>query len=545
MLYINRYCPITSTVFYKLSDHFQKSFTVIKLEDTFLQRQVKHVGIYAKKTAVALAYLVAALATPVLLAVDGGAYLLRKGGIHLFRPYFDDFHYLYTSKIFDSHLTQLQSFVKDRISNNDAIGYNGQALQQRETFEGKTLALIHAILNPPHLNSEKSKRAFHQSILEQLRELVKEKQAQKNTTSLQTEALINFIEELCEWTYTGPKLMADMIDFVESHLTDAEIEQLWNAQPEELPKLIEQIYERLGKHPKFNGIDETPRLYDPRHLGDLPSVLYRYPLKSQDGKASKEMKMIRTPNVTRDTRRDGKDLKEVAVVEEFLGFLDSYQKKGKVHVYINLMFRNPKGSEGVRCKAIEELEQHYPNTLHVITLTKDTYFYKQTKMFENLNNAVDFKKTFISEMFDKADKDSDYHWSPALGTRWREECEQILEKVHAAYFQNRVELTREERLDFIELAYTEIIEAILNKLQPDSANDACKSCIDRGAAALAAQYLKRHQSELKAMSPRKRKKFVAITLAPALLAMNRVMQDDKMQRFLTLTPHLFSAAAAV
>lgn len=535
---IYHYCPVTTSAFLSISDYSERNVIVIRKEDSFFLNQRKRVEIFAKKTVVACAYLVAAVATPVLLVMDVGVHILGKAGIHLIKPYFADFHYFYTSNLYDVHFDQFKKFIETYVQEKgEKLGYQGKTPHETNSFSNKGLALIDSILHPPSLHNEASKRTFHQKLLEQLRELVSQKK--EPLDSPQAKEMAQFIEDLCEWIYTGPKLMPEMIQFMESLLSAEEIQQLMKANQKELPTVISQFYQRLSENPRLSGIDESTRLYDPRYLGDLPSFFYSYKVQSQDKMSCKKVKVIRTPNVAKDVERDhsGK-LLQVEIVEEFRGFLDSYQKNKKIHVYFNLMQRG--GSEGIRSRAIEDLETEYPEAIHVITLTRDFDFYRQKGNFVNLNNGDDFKKRFIEEMFNKNGADSHFHWSPALGSNWQEECSKLLDTVHAKYFKDKAELTREERLDFIEITYTEIIEMIVSKLQPDSMNDSCKSCIDRGAAALAEQYIKRNQAQTN-MSDSKRKKLMTIALAPAILAMNRVMQKERMERFQTAAQRLILA----
>ncbi|WP_068470312.1 hypothetical protein [Candidatus Protochlamydia phocaeensis] len=533
---ISHYCPFTYSVFQKINHEKQKSYFVIKSNDAFLSRQIKQIGIYAKKSVLIIAMAVAALALPLFLIADAGLYVIRKCGVKV-TSYFEDFHYFFESSVFESHYNQLKTFVKDYLQKPNQHLYNEREIRigQPTSFKEKTQDLIAFILNPPSLNSENNKRYFHQQMLKKVRLLVEEK---KEAHANEQEA-VNFIEALCEWMYTGPKLAEEMVQFLEDHLPSSSMEILKNADVKDLPSVVKQFYDRLGSESKFNGIVEGVRLYDASYLGDVPSIAYKYPIKVNGN--AKNIKIIRTPAVTRDTERNEKgELTQVKIVEEFMGFLDSYKKQNKVHVYINLMHRV--GSEGIRSKAIEEVEVLYPDTLHVITLTKDHSFYWQKDAYQTLNEAAAFKAEFLRQMFDS--DPHHYHWSPALGSDWKEKCRAIIEQVHVKSFGEEAELSQQQRMDFIEVAYTEIIEAIFEKLQPESANESCKSCIDRGASALGEQYAKRCHSQRQEWTERRRKRLAAVTLAPALLAMNRVLQPPRMPRMQSATAHILSIPVA-
>jgi hypothetical protein len=366
-----------------------------------------------------------------------------------------------------------------------------------------------------------------------LRDLVEE----KNNLILRSqldEHCIQFIDQLCEWLYTGVNLLPEMVALMEKELPDLLLRQFLSIKTEDIPQAIDQFHQWLNVRAQYTGVDETvaigeyPRLYDPHYLGDIPSVLYHCQIANHE--TTKKMKIIRTPAVTQDIERNSRGiLTKAKVVNEFLGFLDSYQKQQKKHIYFNLMQRS--GSEGVRSEVIECLERKYPGTISVITLDKNSLFYFQKNEFETLNNSVLFKQHFMQQMFEG----KNFFWSSDLGATWKNECQQILENIHTRYFSDQIELNREERLDFIELVYIEIVEVIIQKLQADSANEACKSCIDRGAAALAQQYLRKICVQTSEMKESQRKKILAITLAPAIFAMNRVMQHDRISRLKNLS----------
>jgi hypothetical protein len=101
-------------------------------------------------------------------------------------------------------------------------------------------------------------------------------------------------------------------------------------------------------------------------------------------------------------------------------------------------------------------------------------------------------------------------------------------------------LNKEERLVFIENFYAEVVDTILKKIKPDSANMTCKTCIDRGASSLAAQYTKRCLSQKEEITAKKRKKIMTLFLAPAIMAMNRVMQVNRIERMSPAIKHMIA-----
>lgn len=527
---LHNYCSLASFVLKTVSNHSQKSYISIRLEDTSLGKKVKGLGIYAEKAVFTVAFAVAFLAIPLFILVEAGVNLFEKMGLKVVQLYDKDFHFGFESRVYGAYFQQLQGFIRNQADRDGRLllpfveNDPGTALKQQ------TQNLIRFVLECPPLENEDKKREFHHAFLARLRPLVALKQEHPQEISAR------FVDELCEWLYNGPRIMNEMISFIEEELTAGELDGILDAPLPEISTYLLKAHDSFSNKAKFNGIRETARLYDPHDLGDIPSLLYHYKLDRIDQREIQKVKILRTPAVTRDVERDSKgNLIQADIVEEFIGLLDSYQKQGKVHVYFNLMQRT--GSEGVRSKKIEQLEQRYPAIFHVISLTKDSNFYWQKGAFSHLNSASAFKNEFMAEMFERGEN---YHWSPALGDSWKAECKEMLDSIHTRFFQEKEQLSHQERLDFIERAYDEIKKSVLNKIAPYSANDSCKSCVDRGAADLAEQFMVHQYSNNSALSPSKRKKLMAIALAPALLAMNRSMQSQRMKRLCSFTKHYFA-----
>jgi hypothetical protein len=137
---------------------------------------------------------------------------------------------------------------------------------------------------------------------------------------------------------------------------------------------------------------------------------------------------------------------------------------------------------------------------------------------------------------------SDFYWPKKVleGHAWKEECEMICENVHQAFFEGKETLTRQERLDFIELVYADIIYALADILQPSTLNLTCLSCIDRGASSLSLLYLHKLKREKAILDPAQVKKTIALALGPALLAQNRPPEKGRVDRLSSAAKKLFS-----
>lgn len=195
---------------------------------------------------------------------------------------------------------------------------------------------------------------------------------------------------------------------------------------------------------------------------------------------------------------------------EFVAFI----RMQKRHLYVNLMKRE--GSEAPNSLAIESLEKREP-TFSAVTLDKNSDFYWQQGEFPSESKA--FKQEFYNKMVDPK---GTYYWSLQL-TDWNRELKAILDKVHQKYFNQKLELSKQERQDFIELSYLEILDRLVAFLQPDSMNITCKHAIDRGPSLAVLWQLK--------LGLANENEAAALLLAPPLLMHNRTGHEPRLERF--------------
>ncbi len=195
---------------------------------------------------------------------------------------------------------------------------------------------------------------------------------------------------------------------------------------------------------------------------------------------------------------------------EFIAFVQQQNR----HLYVNLMKRE--GLEGPSSWAIESLEKTEPS-FAAVTLDKNSDFYWQDGDYPS--EIQSFKFLFYQQMLDPKGA---FYWSAHLNA-WDSQLKSILENVHQKYFNQKFELTKQERQDFIELTYLEILDRVVTLLQPDSMNITCKHAIDRGPS-LAVLW----QFKLGAASENEA---AALLLAPPLLMHNRTGHESRLDRF--------------
>ena len=113
---------------------------------------------------------------------------------------------------------------------------------------------------------------------------------------------------------------------------------------------------------------------------------------------------------------------------------------------------------------------------------------------------------------------------------WRKKVLEIIDSIHANYFDQREELSVQERLDFIEISYVKFIEALVEKFNPDVMNITCKHSVDRGPSLYMLFYLHERlkagaslQSELQNL--------YRLYFSPLIAFHNRAGHDYRIERF--------------
>lgn len=281
-------------------------------------------------------------------------------------------------------------------------------------------------------------------------------------------------------------------------------------QNEDFSGYVLATLDLLRANPNFNGIHEEPQNLDPLLYGNLPTTLYQW----------KNTQIIRVPlPLTYSTAWWKSFWQSPKVTPEFLTFLHTQPS----HFYINLMRRVGK-KEAPLSNALAQLERKEEH-LYLITLDKNSSFYNQEGEVPDAADA--FKQLFLVKLLDPK---GNYYWSRHLNSSWPQELQAILNKTHNTYFDGKKELSKQERLDFIELAYLDIIDALVDKWSPASMNFTCHQAIDRGPAEQVLWLSKHHIG--------KNDELAALLFAPPLLLHNRSSYPPKVVRMLSAYEHL-------
>jgi hypothetical protein len=212
------------------------------------------------------------------------------------------------------------------------------------------------------------------------------------------------------------------------------------------------------------------------------------------------------------------------VYPEFLFFIQTQSS----HLYVNLMKRN--GTESSATKALELLENDFSN-FSAVTIDKNSDFYWQDKhQYPAIMDAAAFKKEFLKQL---TNKNGDFYWSKNLNIdEWTLQLNFIIDKTHQSFFANQTMLNQKERLDFIELSYLSILDALVDQLRPASMNITCRQCMDRGPSLYVLWMLQKNEVT-EAELP-------ALLLAPPLLIHNRPSHPSRIIRFISAAQRIAS-----
>lgn len=409
----------------------------------------------------------------------------------------------------------LNSVLKKRFNNSFQVGvfdlYHSQMKSFLSTVEGKqdqSLTKLNKLISLINgdFESVELKKQFHENMLLLLRDLIQEK---KNDREKETE----FIDTLCKWMYTAPNLLPAYAQFLKKTISfDSQ-----SLNEKNFVELIKEIQHSLEKNPHFNGhlaLDKP--IIDLHYEGYLPSYLFT---------------AFSTPfAITSRVTIENQVGPSITINPEFYNYLHSLKQANQTHLYINLMSRG--GPQRDLTKTIEDTSLKLDDVFYVVSLDKTFDFYWQRNRFqENTIQSDAFKNMFLHEMFDRSEEESKYKWPIQLNlSTWRESCSKLLNDVHQDYFDSKEFLAHQERLDFIELSYLKMVQALCLHLKPTYATMSCKSSVDRAPSLLSLLFIYDCIENKKQFSVDDREKALAIFFAPPLLSHNRHSHDYRVNR---------------
>ncbi|MBI3508444.1 MAG: hypothetical protein HY069_02250 [Chlamydiia bacterium] len=257
--------------------------------------------------------------------------------------------------------------------------------------------------------------------------------------------------------------------------------------------------------------------YDPIGQENFPSKLFSVTLKSH------KLDVLRLPSPTRQAF-----IHKAEIIDEFRGFLRSIGGERRL-LLVNLQDRDS-WKEGVRCRILESLQKRveFASQLSVLTLPKDTDFYHQKGIYLENDSTLDFIQAFQKQL-SHPEESGFFLPQFAAGLDWKK----FLHAIHRAYFHEKTELSRENRQDFIEIAYQWIIVKAVQEFRADMVSFTCKDAIDTGSAesALFFGFLQLLSGDFSSKETQDHLRY--LFYAPALFIRERAIDAERLNRSLS------------
>lgn len=301
--------------------------------------------------------------------------------------------------------------------------------------------------------------------------------------------LVETVQALCRTVFVNIKALQGFISPLKNILIEARESNsknhnhnafLWNRLASDYSALTKLF--KSHKHGPLVQILEniedrdTAFGFDPIKQGNLPSQLFTLYFQN-----------FRCVNVRFPTPTYQEFINKAIVNEEFKAFLRSYMHvKGengmqKGHLLFNFQDKTS-WKEHARSVLLEELQKHpdFSPILTVVTLPKDTEFYHQLAPYHRDNHTSTFIKHFKEHLKDPA---SGFYFPSALKKElFSGFTDQLIEIIHRLFFANKNVLTRENRLDFIEIFEFFLQLKIIELVKPQTFSFTCKDGLDIGMA---------------------------------------------------------------
>jgi hypothetical protein len=252
---------------------------------------------------------------------------------------------------------------------------------------------------------------------------------------------------------------------------------LWNQVLDDHETLHSEL-KKFPSGPLFKVLDilhtDHKDAFDPYMQGDEPTFLCNLEIMK------KEVGVLLSGAPIHQKQVD-----KASIIGEFSGALRYAKEIKKKFLLINLEDRTS-WKEYARCHELEEFQKRaeVANCLDVVTLPKETDFYNQANEYLKLTSAVDFKKLLFEQV--KSGEGCGF----SIPKQYAKEAtfqfmNEAIEWIHKRFFEGKEDLSRKNRLDFIEIFYNVFIIKILHLSGADYLLFASKDSVDTSALAAA------------------------------------------------------------
>ena len=208
--------------------------------------------------------------------------------------------------------------------------------------------------------------------------------------------------------------------------------------------------------------------FDPLLQQSLPSVLFElHP-------AGKQVKLLRMPSPTYQMYT-----RKAHVTDEFTAFIRHLSRDTKRPLFLLLNFQDRANwREHARAHALEEWQEKggFAKNLLVVSMAKDGDLYNQTGPYSDMNRADAFIDSLVNQVHS--------HTASCLLPKTMEQelgrpfLHALASAIHRLFFAEKNVLTRDQRLNFIEMLYLFLQLKIIEIVHPDFVGFTCKDGLD-------------------------------------------------------------------
>lgn len=262
--------------------------------------------------------------------------------------------------------------------------------------------------------------------------------------------------------------------------------------------------------------------YDPILQRNLPSQLYT--LYSQE----KSVQFVRLPSPTRQ-----EFINKAFVNEEFKAFLHGCEHEHTANKVLVFNYQDSVSwKDHSRCMAIEELarRESFAKHFEYVTLAKDTEFYHQLAPYNQEEEASLFINEFQRQL---TAIDGGFSFPEHLKKGLVQDfVPEVLKAIHRIFFFNKNMLSREERLDYIEIFYYFLQLKMLDSLKPDHVGLICKDGLDIASTAGAGLFAFMKLLHQERLSENDQEHLELMLYGPCLINRERLTLPDRFNRML-------------
>lgn len=359
---------------------------------------------------------------------------------------------------------------------------------------------------------------------------------------------LDILLRCCEASYSDVHMYPFFAELVEIVIRAGETELQATSSTFEQPDVSEAEFLSINAIPKEMGANrlgvDIRKLrgtlnigFDPRLQSNLPSVSYDVSIATAKG--TKPVRCLRMGSPTQENTLSP----EAEIIPTFRSFLQSRQAQAKKHLYISLQrnWYTAISNEKARTDAISSLQQEFSDSFFLAILDQDSSFYRQSQEHSETSSATAFKENFVFQM--TSPDENGFYFPPAwLGeARFTALLQSSVEFIHQAVFGGTPNLTVQERLDFIELAYAVIELNLVQYSDADTFNLTCKDGIDRAGKSNALLFRMLLILGGQDQNPLQRRRAKVLTHAPAFTVKKQAIVSSRRARLLPVLARLEDA----